>query len=237
VFSAEGYFDADQEVSGDRGVDVPVNLPLRDKPALVTVEVESGADVFVDGRIVATTPVGRPIEVAPGGHVIALAKNGRQPWSQDVVLEHGKPFKVAPRLVTSGQRILAYTMLGAGGASLILGGLFALGSVGAERDARDIEAKRAKGNISPKELADHNKLIDQRDSERTAAIVFGSVGAAAAIGGALFYTLDKPPVALLPPGTVEPQKKLETPADVAASLRPLSLFGPGLIGGGVMAKF
>src|SRR5687768_12850711 len=31
---AEGYFDEQQEVSGDKPVDVPVNLTLRDRPAL-----------------------------------------------------------------------------------------------------------------------------------------------------------------------------------------------------------
>lgn len=229
---AEGYFDAEQEVNGDRGIDMPVSLPLREKPALVTIALESAADVYVDGRLVATTPLGRPLEIAPGGHVIAIAKNGKQPWQQEVVLERAKPVRISPRLVTSGQRVLALSMLATGGVSALLGGLFALGAVGAENQARDIEDKRARGNITPQELGEHNRLIERRDDSRTAAIVLGSVGAAALAGGALFYFLDKPPISLVPPRTVEPgNKKPETPIDVAP------LLGPRMYGLGVSARF
>lgn len=235
---ADGYFDAEQEVNGDRGLDQPVSLPLREKPALVTIALSSSADVYVDGRLVATTPLGRPLEVAPGAHIIAIARNGAQPWQQEVVLERAKPLRLSPRLVTSGQRILAYSMLATGGAAVLLGGVFGLAAAGDENKVKEIEDKRTKGNISADELAEHNRLIDRRDDERTTAIVLTSVGAAALAGGALFYFLDKPPISIVPPRSVEPaNKKPDGPSDVAASLRPQPLVGPGLYGMGFSARF
>ena len=55
--SAEGYFDEEQEVSGDKPIDVPVSLTLRERPAFVTVAYRAPAEVYVDGRIAATTPL------------------------------------------------------------------------------------------------------------------------------------------------------------------------------------
>lgn len=233
----EGYIDAEQEISGDKGIDVPVNLPLKEKPALVSIALDSSADVFVDGRLVATTPSSQPIEVPPGPHVIAIAKNGKQSWSQEVSLTRGKPFRVEPRLTTSGQRYLAYTMLGAGVVSLALGGAFAIGAATNESRAKDLETKRETQNLTPKELDDHNRSIERRDDQRTASIVLASAGAAITAGGVLFYFFDKPPVALVPPRSVEPGPKPQTPVDVTATLRPFPVVGPGLYGAGVAAQF
>src|SRR5690606_15977239 len=81
--SADGYFDAEQIVSGDKPIDVPVSVTLRDRPALVTVAYGAAAEVYVDGRIVATTPLSRAIEVPPGIHVLSVAANGKKPFSQE----------------------------------------------------------------------------------------------------------------------------------------------------------
>src|SRR5690606_12740096 len=104
--SAEGYFDEEQEVSGDKPIDVPVSLTLRDRPAFVTVAYGAPAEVYVDGRIAATTPLIRPIEIAPGVHVLSVIANGKKPFSQEVTLERGKPFSLEPHLEASGQRLV-----------------------------------------------------------------------------------------------------------------------------------
>jgi hypothetical protein len=233
----DGYFDAEQDISGDKGLDVPVNLPLKEKPALVTVELSVSAEVYVDGRLVANAPLNRPIEVPPGPHVIAIARNGSKPWSKDVVLDRGKPFKVAPQLQTSGQRVLAYSMLVTGLATVAVGGVVALVASGNQKRAQDLEAKRETENLTASELEDHNRAIEARDGQRSAAIVLASVGGAITAGGALFYFFDKPLVPLLPPRTVEPTPKPETPMDITASFRPYPVVAPGLFGAGLTAKF
>lgn len=230
----EGYFDAEQEISGDKGIDVPVNLPLQEKPALVTLELGVESEVFVDGHLVAQTPLGRPLEVPSGTHVIAVARNGSRAWSQEVMLQRAKPITLRPALQTSGQRVLSITMLAGGGLFVGLGVFFSLRALGAENEARDIEAR--KGTLDEKDRVAHNDAIDRRDASRVAAIAFGAPGAAILAGGVLFYVFDRPPVALVPPRTVEPSPK---PAGVmeVSEVRVVPAVGPGLYGAGLQARF
>lgn len=230
----EGYVDAEQEISGDKGIDVPVNLPLREKPAALTVGLTSVADVYLDGRLVARTPLAQPLEVAPGPHVVAIVRNGKNAWSQEIVLARGKAGRVDPRLTTSAQRYVAYGTLGVGIASLIVGGATAIAARAHQDTAEDIEAKRARGNISASELQEHNDAIDLRNDERVTAIVFSSIGAVLTTTGALLYIFDRPPVALMAPRSVEPAPKPQTPLDITA-IRPI--VGPGLYGAGLSARF
>jgi hypothetical protein len=232
----EGYFDAEQEISGDAGIDVPVNLALREKPALVSIELDASSEVYVDGRLVAETPLGRPIEVPSGPHVVAIAQNGKKSWSQEVVLERAKPFAVHPQVQTSNQRIVADAMLIGGAASVVAGGVSLVLSLSAESTAKDIESQRAKGGITQKQLNDNNDAITRRDTTRTAAILFSSIGAAVLGGGALFYAFDKPPIALLPPRSVEPTPKPSGPMDLA-NIRPYPVVAPGAYGAGLTASF
>lgn len=232
---ADGYFDGEREVSGDKPIDQPVDLPLRERPALVTVALDTTADILVDGRIVATAPVSRPIEISPGPHVLSVAANGKKPLSQDVVLPRGKPFRFEPKLESSGQRVVALSMLGAGAVGVVTGVVFGALSLGQESRAKNIEEDRAAGNIDAGRLEAHNRAIDRRDAFRNVSVVTLSVGAALAAGGALLYFLDRPTVNVLPPRSVEPAPgpRPSQPVDITAS----PLVGPGIWGGSMTATF
>jgi len=232
---AEGYYDAEREVSGDKAVDQPVDLPLKERPSLVTVVLDAHADIYVDGRIVATAPVSRPIEVAPGPHVISIAANGKRPLSADVVLPRGKPYRFEPKLETSGQRIVAFTMLGVGAAGIVTGAVFGALSLGQESHAKSILDDSASGNITGDQLQSYNKSIDRRDAFRTASIVGLGAGAGFAAGGALLYLLDRPTISVVPPRSVEPTPTPRTnqPTDLTAS----PIVGPGIWGASMSARF
>jgi tetratricopeptide (TPR) repeat protein len=229
---AEGYFDEEREVSGDKAIDQPLDLPLKERPSAVTIVLDAKADVYVDGRIVATAPVSRPIEVPPGPHVIGVAANGKKAFSQEVTLPRGRPFKIEPKLETSGQRLVSYTLLGVGAASIVTGGVLGVLALGQETRAQSVADERAQGNITPDRLNTYNQAISSRDAFRTASIVTLSAGVGCALGGAALYLLDRPSVSVVPPRAVEPTPSLR-PLDVAA----YPLVGPGTWGGGVTAKF
>lgn len=233
--SAEGHFDEEREVSGDRPIDIPMNLPLREKPAMVTVALDAAADVYVDGRIVATTPLDRPIEVPPGIRVLSIARNGKKPYSQEVTLVRGRPFRFEPRLETSGQRVVASTMFLGAGASAIVCGVTALVAVGKESSAKDIDEARRAGTITTQDLDRYNALIDDRDGLATASLVSGAIGAGLLVGGALLYVFDKPNVAVLPPRSVEPTPAPKKPDSLEMGAAPL--LGPGLVGAAFSARF
>lgn len=232
---AEGYFDAQQEVSGDKPIDVPVNLTLRDRPALVTVAYDGAADFYVDGRIVATTPVSRAVEVPPGIHVLSLSANGKKAFSQEVVLERGKPFKIEPRPEMSGQRAVAWTMLVGGGVGLLSGAFFGLAAVNRENRVQEIDQIKTERNITAAELAEHNQAIERRDTFRTTAIVSAAIGGVLATGGILLYLFDKPNVAVLPPRSVEPGPTPKKPGELEVTAQPI--LGPGVYGGGATIRF
>lgn len=232
---AEGYFDAERDVSGDKPIDQPVDLPLQERPALVTIVLDSAADIYVDGRIVATAPVARPVEVPPGPHVINVAANGKKPLSTDVVLPRGKPFRFEPKLETSGQRVVAVTMFGIGAAGIVTGVVFGALSLGQESKAQNVLDQQAKENISADQLEQYNRAIDRRDSYRTVSIVGLGAGAAFAAGGALLYFLDRPTITVVPPRSVEPTPAPRTnqPTDLTAS----PMIGPGMWGASMSARF
>ncbi|MDB4933039.1 MAG: TonB-dependent receptor, partial [Labilithrix sp.] len=135
---ADGYFDAEREVSGDKPVDQPVDVALAERPAIVTVVLDTNADILVDGRLIATAPLSRPIEVPPGAHVLSVSANGKKPLSQEVVLVRAKPFRFEPKREASGQRVVAMSMLGVGAASVVTGVVFGILSLGQEPRSRQV---------------------------------------------------------------------------------------------------
>ena len=233
---AEGYFDGERDVSGDKPIDQPVDLPLKERPAMVTVVLDTAADIFVDGRIVATAPVSRPIEVPPGAHILSVAANGKKPLSQEVVLPRGKPFRFEPKLEASGQRIVAYSLLGVGAVSIVTGAVFGIFALGQEGRAKTIADHLGSGNIDADQLSAYNRAIDRRDTFRNVSIVTLSTGAAFAAGGALLYLFDRPTVNILPPRSVEPTPA-PRPSPQQLDLTASPTIGPGLWGGSITARF
>jgi hypothetical protein len=232
---AEGFIDAEREVSGDRPIDQPVDLPLQERPSTVTVVLDTTADVLLDGRIVATAPVSRPIELPPGAHVLSVAANGKKPLSQEVSLPRGKAFRFEPKLEASGQRVVAMSMLGVGAVSLVTSVVFGALSLGQESRAKNIADQWATGNIGSDQLDSYNGADDRRDAFRTVSIVTLAAGGAFALGGGLLYVFDRPTVSVLPPSRVEPAPapKPIQPTDLTAS----PLLGPGIWGASMSARF
>ena len=234
---AEGYYDEERDVSGDQAGDQPLDLPLKEKPALVSIVLNRTADVYVDGRIVATTPLTRPIEVPPGPHVISIAALGKKRFSQDVTLPRGKPFKLEPVMETSGQRIGAYSLILVGAATMVTGATFAGVAFGQQGRANDILEERNAGNITSDRLDTYNRSIERRDDFRVVATAMWFGGAAIVVGVVLMWFIDKPAVQVVPPRSTEPaqpQRETSTPIDVTA----FPILGPGgTWGAGVGARF
>src|SRR5579875_2747464 len=86
---ADGYFDEERDAIAAQGSLVALDVPLREKPALLMVALDAGASIMVDGRPVATTPLPRPIELPAGTHFVAVTKNGYQAFTREVTLTRG----------------------------------------------------------------------------------------------------------------------------------------------------
>lgn len=230
---AEGFVDDVQEVSGDKGIDIPLNVPLREKPARLEVALAARGELFVDGRLVASTPVGGPIAVAPGVHVVSVSVNGKRAWSQEIAFVRDRGVRIEPRLERSDQRLASWVVLGGGAAATLVGVLTGAGALGEEARARDIEAALAKGNIDAAQLARHNDAIDKRDSLRTTSLVTLAAGGSLLAAGALLYVFDRPTIAVVPPRPTEQPKPKAPSLELTAS----PVLAPGTWGGAVVGVF
>jgi hypothetical protein len=89
----------------DRSAQAIARVPTPSPPATIetymgALNVESrpaGASVFLDGKLVGTTPLGLP-EVASGGHVIRLEHDGYRRWSSSVRVVTGERNRVTASL-------------------------------------------------------------------------------------------------------------------------------------------
>ena len=121
---ADGYFDEERDAIAAQGSLAAIDVPLREKPALLSVTLDTRASIAVDGRPMATTPLAQPLEVPSGTHVVTITKNGYKAFSREVTLAHGGSATIAAKLEHSGQRTAAWIVLGTAGAAAIAGGVF-----------------------------------------------------------------------------------------------------------------
>jgi hypothetical protein len=206
-----------------RKIDVPraklhsARVALQQRPALLDIDGPSGAQVYVDGKLVGTTPLETPVAVEPGRHVVAVAASGHHPWEREVRLARGKKRTLPVELEATDQRTAAWALMSVGGVSLAAGIAFGVVSVIALRDSRTFLDETGGGELDDEEEEAYDEIVARRDNFRIASGIGVGVGLGLfAIGGALFI-LDEPNV---------PSRG--APDDVTVSVTPIA--GPD--GGG-----
>ncbi len=207
---ADGYFDVDQDILGEAGQRTTLEVPMQERPGQVSIETVRSGEVFIDGRYVANTPLGRPLDVPAGLHVVSVASNGAKLFSHEVMVERGKPTTVRAVFERSGQRTASWVLLGTGATALLFSGVATLVSLRQEGKAKDLLDAQSRRNLTQDELARYGSAANARDAWRNAAIVTASVGTGIALAGAGFYVFDKPGVQFVAPRgprTTEPPPK------------------------------
>lgn len=169
---------------------VPVEVDLEPLPATIAIEVEGGAQVEVDGRVVGTTPLA-PLAVDAGRHYVTITRRGRRAHARDVTLERGAKVTIATALRPTTQRKAARWVLIGSGVLLVGAGLSGLGALGADGDAADLDARRQAGGITEAELARYDQLRGERDDLRTTMWALGGAALAVGVAGGLMYVFDR----------------------------------------------
>jgi len=236
--TAPGYFPEEREIPASEGSVVALDIALREKPGLLTIVARDGADVSIDGRLVATTPLARPLEVAPGRRYVVVQKRGHRPVAEDVDLARGEAKRLDVHLAVTGQRVGAYVLMGLGAAGVAGGGTVAALAVFQQRKAQDLDTRRqTKGGLTAAELADYEHAKALRDDLRRVA--GGALAGALAVGvtGILLAVFDQP--AVTPPARRDEAPKPEKPAPrerpMEMSAAPIVV--PGFYGLSVSARF
>jgi hypothetical protein len=237
--TADGFFPDERDVVILAGVTTPVELNLREQPGQLTVLAESGASVLLDGRVVGDAPLAHPIDMSTGHHTLAVAKNGRQLFHEDVSVDRGRTKTVIAPLLISRQRRISEVVMGTGAVGLLAGGAF-LGIAFAEQaSAASIAAQRQVGNISPSQLAAYNSELTARDAWRTASLATAGAGLGVLIAGGALFLFDRP-TGELGHHAAEPTPTPGLgPAGCGCSVEVslLPVITPGFGGAGVVGRF
>lgn len=232
---ADGYFDEQRDALAAQGSLAAIDVPLREKPALLTVVLGDKATVAVDGRPLATTPLAQPLELPSGTHVVTITKNGYEAFSREVTLAHGGSATIDAKLEHSAQRTGAWILLGTAGAAAIAGGVFTGLAFAEQSNAQTILDAKGSGNIPSSDVPSYKSAVDARDSWRTAAIAsFGGAAGLLLVGGAL-YLFDQPHVESGPPRSDSPRPAPERKEPTELGLLPW--IGPGGAGAALGGRF
>ncbi len=232
---ADGYFGDQHPLVAVEGGLVALEVPLREKPAELTVHAENGSDVLVDRRPVGRTPLAGPIELPAGTHYVALTHNGRRPYGEEVRLARGETKTLDVELGGTQQRVVSYVLLTTAAASVALGGVFIGLAFWEQGQAESTLATSATRNITQSQLDAYSSAVNARESFKLAAYgAFGGAVALAAGAGALF--LFDTPRPLLGPARFDdhgPQKQTLSPLEVAA----VPVVGPSFVGASIIGRF
>ncbi len=167
---ADGYFDEERDALAAQGSLAAIDVPLREKPALLSVALDTKASIAVDGRPMATTPLAQPLELPSGTHVVTITKNGYKALSREVTLAHGGSTRIDAKLEQSGQRTATWIVLGTAGAAAIAGGVFTGLAFVEQSNAQSVLDAKNRGPIMASDLASYDSNVSARDRWRTVAI-------------------------------------------------------------------
>jgi hypothetical protein len=190
--SADGYTPSERRVVAIAGELVPLEVELKERPAIVIVEPSVEADLYVNGSYFGHVGKGARIELGAGSHRLAFARRGWGLESHVIGLERGETRELRVKLYWTHQRAAAVTLF-AGSAITLAGGIaFTALGVEREREAESILARQEEQSLSPTELNDYEEALEMRDRYRIAAIGSYAVSAASLITGAFLFAFDEP---------------------------------------------
>jgi hypothetical protein len=217
--SAEGFFATDRRVVAIAGELVPMEIELREQPAIVIVEPSIEAELYVDGSYAGRVRKGARIELASGSHEFAFVRDGRRVESQVIVLERGETRRLAVDLRWTGQRLAAVSLLVVSGVTLASGVGFTALAVERERAADGILTRRKNAALTATELSDYDEARSNRDEARIGAFASFAVSATSLVTGAFLYALDQPNMSQI---VTRPDVRPTKPKlDVQAAVMPL----------------
>jgi hypothetical protein len=193
TIEAPGYEPQTRKVVAVEGSIVAVDVALTARPAALTIAVESGTRIRLDGREVGVAPLAAPLSVPAGPHLVTLTRRGRRGVAQELEVDRGEAIEIRRTLVATTQRRAVPWVLGSAGALAIASAGAGLWAWSSQRDAVAIdERRRAPGSISEAELARYDQLIARRDDLRVAGVALGALALATGLTGLALAYFDMP---------------------------------------------
>lgn len=174
---------------------VALNVELRPAPGHLVVRAPEGAAVFLDRQPVGRAPLGEPLALAPGSHLVTVTANGRRPFVQQVDLGRGQAAEVDAQLGVTPQRWTSWALFGVAGAALAAGGATLAVTLDREDEGEALEARHARQGLTVAEADRHAALEAERDTYAAWTIGLGSAAGAALVTATLLWVFDEPDIA------------------------------------------
>lgn len=215
--TAAGFFDEERTVPVSPGALFALDLPLRERPAELTVKTEVGASVWLDGQEKGLAPLDAPVTMSPGSHRLGILKPGRAVFSERLIVERGDVFTRQVELGISAQRVWAWSMLIVGGATIVAGAVFSGLAVDSENRALQI-SNRAAGGLSIEDLSNYQHFKAERTAYTVSAVAAMVLGVVLDLISLPMFFRDRP--ALAEPTTTfrtHPEVAKAPPAEPAAN--------------------
>jgi hypothetical protein len=188
---APGYVSVNERRRVVEGATELVEVELKPKPARVTIHVDAGAQIAIDGRPVGDAPVPAQ-ELAPGHHVVAITARGREAVVHEIELERAEAKTLDVHLVQTGKRRAVPWLFGIAAGLAVLSGASAAYAVVSDGKMANLEHTRETTGITPSQLLDYRTWVQRRDDSREAAWILGGAAVATAGIAAALYWFDVP---------------------------------------------
>jgi hypothetical protein len=231
TLSASGYIDYQRDIRVLDGSVVPLDITLQEKPARVSVDAPEGARISVDGRPREVAPAAA-LALPPGKHLVTVTDNGREPFSREIVVSRDETRTLQVTMPATGQRTVAWVLMGAGGTALLAGGGLMVGALVRENSAKQTTL------TTQNDISVYNDAVASRNELRTAGIATAGAGLAVGAVGVFLFAFDEPRAGAPPSeeSAPEPNRPLRDPhpgLDVSAT----PWFAPGTAGASLRGTF
>lgn len=192
LVQAEGYVDAQRDVTALAGELLLTEVKLTEKPGTLYVWAPASSEVYVDGVFVGQGGALVTVPLVSGRHQLSVAQQGRRLARRDVQLERGKTHTEVVTLEPTTQRDISELLFIGGGAALGVSMVLSAFAIREENDAEEFLWLKRQRNVKDAERVAYNASIVGRNRFRTAA----AVGVAGAFGmfitGLFLHELDQP---------------------------------------------
>ncbi len=244
--TAPGFVDETHELDAPVGGVSPLDVRLKEKPGRLSIDALAQAQVTLDGRFVASTPLAQPLDVEPGHHLLAVTRNGYRAYVHEIEIGRDEAKTLDVKLETTTQRTVSYVLFGTGAAAVVVGGVLAALALQQESQAQAFVVMQNNGTARCPSASSsgcaayvqsaYTGYLDARNAYRLDAGV--ALGAAVLLGGTgvALFALDQP--------TLDAARRDDAPRPAAPSPRerPLDsaatpLLGPGLYGAALHGHF
>lgn len=242
--TAEGYFDEDREIDASAGGVAALDIALRERPGQLVIKATAGAQLTIDGRYVATTPLPRPLEIDPGHHLIAVARNGYRAFTEEIDVGRAETKTIEVDLHATKQRVASYVLLGAGAAGIVVGGVFAALAGHQQNLAHDIDVQRQTKSYDCTDptvacpTKAYQDAVDRRDALRPVATTALTAGVIVAATGGVLFLFDQPSLDVRAARSdSKPKPTAAPPKDAPMEISAAPAIGPGFYGASLVGRF